>query len=115
MKTQAALDALSALAQESRLGVFRLLVEAGPAGMAAGEIAERLGVVPATLSFHLRMLSHAQLLRSERSGRSIRYAANFEAMNALIGYLTDNCCGGDPSACLPNARGAASASKGRGG
>jgi ArsR family transcriptional regulator, arsenate/arsenite/antimonite-responsive transcriptional repressor len=105
METRQALAALSALAQESRLAVFRLLVGAGPAGLAAGEVAEKLGVPPATLSFHLRMLVHANLLRSERQGRSIRYFARFDAMNGLVEYLTDHCCGGDPSACLPAAPG----------
>jgi len=104
LKTQAALTALSALAQESRLAVFRLLVEKGPGGMAAGDIAEALDVTPATLSFHLRTLTHAGLLRPQRNGRSIRYAADFDAMNSLVGYLTDNCCGGNPGACLPSRR-----------
>jgi DNA-binding transcriptional ArsR family regulator len=104
LKTQAALSALSALAQESRLAVFRLLVEKGPGGMAAGDIAEALDVTPATLSFHLRTLTQAGLLQPERQGRSIRYAADFDAMNSLVGYLTDNCCGGNPGACLPKTR-----------
>jgi DNA-binding transcriptional ArsR family regulator len=104
IKTQVAIDALSALAQESRLAVFRLLVEKGPGGMAAGDIAEALDVTPATLSFHLRTLTYAGLLQPRRQGRSIRYAANFETMNSLVGYLTDNCCGGDPSACQPKTR-----------
>lgn len=104
LKTQAVLSALSALAQESRLAVFRLLVEKGPGGMAAGDIAEALDVTPATLSFHLRTLTHAGLLRPQRDGRSIRYAADFDAMNSLVGYLTDNCCGGNPSVCLPKTR-----------
>jgi DNA-binding transcriptional ArsR family regulator len=104
LKTQEVLSALSALAQESRLAVFRLLVEKGPGGMAAGDIAEALDVTPATLSFHLRTLTHAGLLRPQRDGRSIRYAADFDAMNSLVGYLTDNCCGGNPGACLPKTR-----------
>jgi DNA-binding transcriptional ArsR family regulator len=103
METQAAVSALSALAQETRLEVFRLLVEAGPAGLPAGEVASRLDIAPATLSFHLRTLLHAGLCGSQRNGRSIVYAANFEAMGSLLGYLSDNCCGGAPERCLPRA------------
>ena len=104
MEEKVVLDALSALSQRSRLAVFRLLVEAGGEGLAAGEIADRLGVAPATLSFHLRLLTQAGLLVSSREGRSIRYLANVETMSGLIGFLTDNCCGGDPAACFPLAR-----------
>lgn len=103
METPEVLGALSALAQESRLAAFRLLVSAGPAGLAAGEIAEQLQISPATLSFHLKMLSHAGLLDSQREGRSIRYTASFETMDGVIHFLTSNCCGGDPASCFPTA------------
>lgn len=96
-----ALDALSALAQESRFAAFRLLVSAGPEGLPAGQIAERLQVSPATLSFHLKLLSHAGLLHSRREGRSIRYTVSFETMNDLLAFLTSNCCDGDPAQCFP--------------
>ena len=94
MKINDAVSTLSALAQESRLSVFRLLVRQGPAGMAAGAIAEKLGVPPATLSFHLTQLSGAGLVTSRREGRSIIYAADYQGMNALMEFLTENCCAG---------------------
>ncbi len=90
-----AVGRLAALAQPTRLAVFRLLVEAGRNGLPAGSIAERLDLAPATLSFHLAQLSQAGLLTSEREGRSIIYCANYAAMDGLIGYLTRNCCRGD--------------------
>lgn len=99
METKEVLDALSALAQETRLAIFRLLVEAGPEGRPAGQIAEALGVPPATLSFHLAQLSHAGLVRPRRESRSIIYAADFARMNGLVAFLTENCCGG--GACAP--------------
>ncbi len=86
--------ALAALAQETRLAIFRLLVEAGPAGMPAGAIADSLGVAAPTLSFHLKELAHAGLIGPEPQGRFIVYRADFKAMNALVGYLTENCCRG---------------------
>ena len=92
MNAAAAIDALSALAQEHRLALFRLLVRAGEAGMAAGAIAERLGVPNSSLSFHLAQLSRAGLVRRERRHRSIIYRADYAAMNALVGYLMENCC-----------------------
>lgn len=103
MKTKDVVTALAALAQESRLGIYRLLVQAGPAGMAAGVIAEKLGLPPATLSFHLKELSHAGLAVSRQDGRYVIYSANFEAMVRLVGFLTENCCGGDARApaCQP--------------
>ena len=101
METGTALSALASLAQETRLTVFRLLVESGPAGLAAGDIAERLEIPSTTLSFHLKHLRNAALVVAERNGTSICYTASFETMNDLIAYLTDNCCGGDPSACAP--------------
>jgi len=91
--------ALGALAQETRLDAFRLLVQAGPAGMPAGQIGERLGLPSATLSFHLTQLRQAGLVTFKREGRSLIYAAEFAAMNDLLGFLTANCCQGDPTAC----------------
>ncbi len=88
--------ALSALAQESRLAIFRLLVQAGPAGLSAGRIAESLAVPSSSLSFHLKELSRADLLLSRQDGRFVIYSANFDAMNRLIAYMTENCCGGEP-------------------
>jgi DNA-binding transcriptional ArsR family regulator len=104
MNTQSALAALSALAQESRLAVFRLLVQAGPAGLAASKIAEHLDIAPSSLSFHLKELSHAGLLASKQDGRFVIYSANIEVMNGLVGFLTENCCAGVPcGAAAPNA------------
>ena len=96
--------ALAALAQEHRLEVYRLLVRAGPAGMAAGEVASALAIAPNTLSFHFDRLRHADLVTVERRGRSLIYAARFDTMNALVGYLTENCCGGKPELCKPATR-----------
>jgi ArsR family transcriptional regulator len=96
MKTNYALTALAALAQESRLAIFRLLVQAGPEGLAAAKIAERLSIPPPSLSFHLKELAHAQMVIPVKNGRSIIYSANFETMNDLLGFLTENCCGGNP-------------------
>lgn len=105
MDTQATIAALAALAQESRLAVFRLLVQLGPEGMPATQIADRLGISPSSMSFHLKELAHAQLVTVRREGRSMIYSANFDAMNALVGFLTENCCGGNVctpvSACRP--------------
>lgn len=101
MKPAQVVKALSALAQPTRLAMYRLLVERGPAGMAAGQVAEKLKVSPATLSFHFRTLSHAGLIESRQEGRFIYYAANFAVMNGMLAYLTENCCGGDPGACKP--------------
>jgi DNA-binding transcriptional ArsR family regulator len=98
--------ALAALAQEHRLEVYRLLVQAGPEGMAAGEVANAVGIPPNTLSFHLDRLRHAGLVTFERHGRSLIYAARYDTMNSLIGYLTENCCGGKPELCKPVSRGA---------
>ena len=99
MRTIEAVGALSALAQETRLAIYRLLVEAGPNGLAAGAIAERLDVAPSSLSFHLAQLTHAGLIHQRRMSRSLIYAADFSAMNGLVAYLTENCCGGE--ACAP--------------
>ena len=107
MKSTEVVPALAALAQENRLDVFRLLVQAGPEGMAAGHIADKLGIVAATLSFHLAQLRHAGLVTVRRDGRSLIYAADYARMNGLIEFLTDNCCGGDvvrrAAACAPAA------------
>lgn len=100
MDNKDAVAALAALAQESRLAAFRLLVQAGPAGLAASRIAETLGVPPSSLSFHLKELTHAKLIVPRQEGRFVIYAARFDAMNALVGFLTENCCGGVP--CLPS-------------
>lgn len=94
MEKQDVIAALAALAHETRLDVFRLLVQAGPGGLAAGALAERLDTPPATLSFHLKELRNAGLVTSERDGRSVRYAPDFASMGALVAYLGENCCGG---------------------
>lgn len=94
--------ALSALAHESRLAIFRALVVAGPDGMPAGEIAQKLGISPSGLSFHLKDLAHADLVSARHDGRFVFYSANVEAMNGLIGFLTDNCCAGKPCALRVN-------------
>jgi DNA-binding transcriptional ArsR family regulator len=101
MEKTDAVAALAALAQDSRLDVFRLLVQAGPAGMAAGQVATALGLQPNTLTFHFDRLRMAGLAVVRREGRSMIYAARFETMNALLAYLTENCCAGDAAACAP--------------
>ena len=102
MKTSDAVTALAALAQDTRLDVFRLLVQQGTSGLAAGEIAEQLGVSPATLSFHLKELAHAKLVTARQDGRFVFYAANFREMNGLLAFLTENCCAADAGACALN-------------
>jgi len=104
MEEDKAIAALSALAQVSRLAIFRHLVEIGPRGVVAGSIGDELGLAPATLSFHLKELSHAGLVEGVQEGRFIRYRADFAAMDALVGYLTENCCGGEPcgAGCSPS-------------
>ena len=99
MEKSDALTALAALAQETRLDMFRLLVEAGVAGCPAGQIGERLGLPAATASFHLGQLRQAGLISVRRAGRSLIYAAEYDAMNGLIDFLTINCCRGNPLAC----------------
>jgi DNA-binding transcriptional ArsR family regulator len=99
MEKSDALAALAALAQESRLDVFRLLVRAGAEGMPAGRIGDRLGLPPATLSFHLNHLRQSGLVSCRRESRSLIYSAEYAAMNGLLGYLTENCCQGDASSC----------------
>ncbi len=101
MKKPDAVAALAALAQDNRLDVFRLLVEAGGDGMPAGAVADALKLAPNTLTFHFDRLRDAGLVTVRREGRSMIYAARYEAMNALIAYLTENCCGGRPEQCLP--------------
>ena len=101
MQNNDAVLALAALAQESRLATFRLLVQAGPQGLAASRIAEALAVPPSSLSFHLKELSHANLIVPRQEGRFVIYAARFDTMTALLGFLTENCCGGNP--CTPGA------------
>lgn len=100
METKTAAAALAALAQETRLSIFRLLVQAGPEGVPAGRIGDELQVAGATLSFHLKELSHARLITSRQDGRFIYYAVNFEHMAALMSFLTQNCCQGMPQECL---------------
>lgn len=99
METLTAAERLAALGHESRLSIYRLLVEAGPNGLIASAIAETLGLPAATLSFHLSHLSRVGLVKGERESRFIRYSAEYGAMDALIGFLTRNCCQGEP--CLP--------------
>src|SRR5271167_2661432 len=111
MKKSTAIAALGALAQETRLDVFRLLVQKGPEGMPAGELGARLGQPSPTLSFHLSQLRFAGLVNSRRESRSIIYSANFKAMNDLLAYLTENCCGGRPELCAPAPGAASSASR----
>ena len=101
MNNDQALAALAGLAQKSRLAVFRHLIELGPDGACPGDIADAVGITATTLSFHLKSLSHAGLIDAEQNGRSITYRANFAAMQGLVDYLTDNCCGGKPSRCAP--------------
>lgn len=105
METKQAIAALGALAQETRLAIFRLLVQAGPDGLAAGAIAETLDVLPSSLSFHLQQLTHAGLILQRRASRQLIYSAVYDGMNALMAYLTENCCQGAPcaatSGCAP--------------
>ena len=101
VRSSTAVLALSALAQEHRLALFRLLVQAGPDGMAAGVIADALAIPASSLSFHLAHLTRAGLIDQRRDGRSLIYSANYPAMNALVDFLTENCCGGDD--CAPPA------------
>jgi ArsR family transcriptional regulator, arsenate/arsenite/antimonite-responsive transcriptional repressor len=94
MKIKDVIAALAALAQETRLAIFRALVQQGPEGLAAGALADKLGVANATLSFHLKELSHAGLIGARQEGRFIYYTANYDTMNNVLGYLTENCCQG---------------------
>lgn len=99
MKSVLVVKALAALAQSTRLEVYRILVAAGPGGVSAGHLAEKLGIAPASLSFHFKTLSHAGLIESRQDGRFVFYSANFEVMNGMVDYLTENCCGGNTEAC----------------
>lgn len=106
MEAKNAVQALGALAQENRLAAFRALVQAGQDGVPAGELAKSLGLPNSSLSFHLSQLTHAGLIRQQRKGRSLIYSADYGAMNALMAYLTENCCGIDlacstQAACIP--------------
>jgi DNA-binding transcriptional ArsR family regulator len=102
MRSPEAVTALAALAHEHRLAVYRMLVEAGPEGLPAGEIAARLKLAPSSLTFHLQSLQRAGLISQQRMSRQLIYAADFTAMNDLVGYLTDNCCAGSAAAdCGP--------------
>jgi DNA-binding transcriptional ArsR family regulator len=103
MEKRDAVAALAGLAQDNRLDVFRLLVQAGPEGMAAGEVADKLGLAPNTLTFHFDRLRFAGLVTVRRNGRSMIYAARFEAMNDLVSFLTENCCQGAQERCAPAA------------
>ena len=101
METKTAVTALAALAQESRLAVFRLLVQAGPVGMPAGKLSEALNIPPSSLSFHLKELTHAGMVSSRQEGRFVIYQANFDAAAALIAFLTENCCHDSGEPCMP--------------
>src|SRR5580704_1752904 len=103
MKKNNVVAALAALAQDNRLDVFRLLVQAGPEGMPAGAVATALGLAPNTLTFHFDRLRAAELVTVRREGRSMIYAARFDTMNELLGFLTENCCAGAPEKCAPAA------------
>src|ERR1041384_7373221 len=111
MENSQAVAAPAAPAQEHRLAVFRLLVQAGPEGLPAGQVADALGLAPHTLSFHFDRLRTAGLGPGEREGRRMIYAARFEAMNALLAFMTENCCGGAPAKCAPAAKKPSAASK----
>lgn len=100
MENKSAVSALASLAQDSRLEIFRLLVQAGPQGLSAGKIGEATGIPPSSLSFHLKELAIGKLVNARQEGRFVIYTANFDTMNALLSFLTENCCGG--AACLPD-------------
>jgi predicted transcriptional regulator len=102
MQAPDAVQALGALAHDHRLAIYRMLVEQGPEGLSAGVIAERLGCLPSSLTFHVQHLQRAGLIGQRRAGRQMIYAADFTRMNALVGFLTENCCGRGQNACLPN-------------
>lgn len=103
MKKKSVVNALASLAQESRLDIYRILVQAGPDGMTAGKISELAKIPPSTLSFHLKELAYADMVHSRQESRFVIYSANYKTMNNLLAYLTENCCGGNPcvSVCTP--------------
>jgi DNA-binding transcriptional ArsR family regulator len=101
MKTAEVIGALSALAHEHRLAIYRLLVEQGPEGLPAGVIGDRVGLVPSSLTFHLQSLQRAGLITQVRASRQLIYSADYSAMNGLVGYLTDNCCAASGESCAP--------------
>lgn len=104
MKTADFINALSALAHEYRVTIYRLLVEQGPAGLAAGAIGERVGLVPSSLTFHLQSLQRAGLVTQQRASRQLIYSADYEVMNELVSYLTDKCCAASGEACAPDCK-----------
>jgi DNA-binding transcriptional ArsR family regulator len=104
MNAKQIVAALAALGHETRLEVFRLLVQRGPDGLAAGFIAQKLDLPPSSLTFHLQQLTHAGLITQRRLSRQLIYAADFAAMNTMMGYLTENCCGGNPALCAPQCK-----------
>ncbi|MBF0135046.1 MAG: helix-turn-helix domain-containing protein [Magnetococcus sp. DMHC-1] len=101
METDSVIVALAALAQESRLAIFRCLVQAGPPGLPAGKIGKATGILPSSLTFHLKELLHANMVTSRPQGRFVIYAANYVTINALVAFLTENCCGGNPCGLVP--------------
>jgi len=104
MKTPAVIEALGALAHEHRLAIYRLLVQRGPEGLPAGTIGQRIGLLPSSLTFHLQNLQRAGLIAQRRESRQLIYSADFTAMTALVGYLTDNCCAESAAECCPPTR-----------
>lgn len=100
MNTKSAVTILASIAQEARLDIFRALVQAGANGISAGVIGERLGIPKSTLSFHLKELNHAGLVTARQESRFIYYSANYDAMNSLLAYLTENCCAGERECCI---------------
>ncbi|MCF8185442.1 MAG: helix-turn-helix domain-containing protein [Sulfuritalea sp.] len=96
MNNTSVVKALAALAQESRLAIYRTLVEVGPSGMPAGKISESTGIAPSSLSFHMKELTYSNLVTSRHESRFVIYSANFSTMNEVLGFLTENCCGGNP-------------------
>jgi ArsR family transcriptional regulator, arsenate/arsenite/antimonite-responsive transcriptional repressor len=101
MNRRQAISAFAALSQDTRLGIVRLLVKAGPDGIAAGDVADEVGVSASNLSFHLKELQHAGLVQAKRASRSIIYSADYETLRGLIGFLMKDCCGGRPEICAP--------------
>jgi ArsR family transcriptional regulator len=110
MKTANVIAALSALAHEFRLAIYRLLVERGPEGLPAGAIGEKVGLLPSSLTFHLQALHRAGLIKQVRASRQLIYSADYPAMTELVGYLTDKCCAASGSACAPQCKPAAAKS-----